>query len=571
MDYRELTQAEYDRKLRLLIAGTEGMHANAQDVGDGRATIGWGYTLNRDNNVAIWRAAGVALSDDQWRTLTVVDAAHGNDKTRTGLTFTKRVNEAEADQLLRASMAEYEGPANLLSMPLSDERVAVVSLAYNRGVGNIAGSPGRNVPEHPVMDAIRNGDRAEAWFQIRYNCWGSDELANQYPSDRSNEGGLRKRRFAEAQVFGLYDDPAAVPADEARSVYRAFQLHRDEVERVEREFGVTAEGDEARRNRIAQANRDYPALVNEYGVVPTIHDALEPARVAVMRDMRRENPHLADRMDEADFRVGRIHVNAGRDLQDEAVVARSHPGVSRTQNAVRREQRNASIETVDPTHAATIDSRKIRGNVEIDSNDLLIGMGGDDVLRSHRGNDVLIGGEGRDRMEGGPGQDAYVIGAGDTILDSDGWGEVRWGREPLVGGIRSESDPVNTYRSADGRLVYALQNGELVITDTRPTDQGAPESAVIENFQDGHLGIHLSDGAEPNQVGAAGGPFNDPTLDSYYAALLKGDSDGMDRIARDFAQSPEGQQMARWGNDLYEQQQIQEQQAAQTQSRGRSM
>ena len=93
------------------------------------------------------------------------------EKTRIGLTFDRRIDEGESDRLLRASLAKYEAPANHLNMPLSDERVALVSLAYNRGVENLVGMPQNNVPEHPEMEAIRNGDRAEAWFQMRYNCW----------------------------------------------------------------------------------------------------------------------------------------------------------------------------------------------------------------------------------------------------------------------------------------------------------------------------------------------------------------------------------------------------------------
>lgn len=65
MDYRELDQAEYDRKLRMVIVGSEGLHAHVQDVGDNRATIGWGYTFNRDNNVAIWTDSGVDLTREQ--------------------------------------------------------------------------------------------------------------------------------------------------------------------------------------------------------------------------------------------------------------------------------------------------------------------------------------------------------------------------------------------------------------------------------------------------------------------------------------------------------------------------
>lgn len=67
MDYRELTEQQYNERLRTAIVGSEGLHAQVQDVGDGRATIGWGYTFNRGNNAEIWRESGIALNQDQWR------------------------------------------------------------------------------------------------------------------------------------------------------------------------------------------------------------------------------------------------------------------------------------------------------------------------------------------------------------------------------------------------------------------------------------------------------------------------------------------------------------------------
>lgn len=63
MEFRELTQDDYDTRLRTVIVGTEGLHGRAMDVGDNRATIGWGYTLNRNNNVEIWERSGLELSE----------------------------------------------------------------------------------------------------------------------------------------------------------------------------------------------------------------------------------------------------------------------------------------------------------------------------------------------------------------------------------------------------------------------------------------------------------------------------------------------------------------------------
>jgi len=467
MDYRELTEQQYNERLRTAIVGSEGLHARAQDVGDGRATIGWGYTFNRGNNAEIWRASGITLDQAQWRQLEAIDAAPAADRTRLGLAFNRTLTEGESDQLLRASMREYEGPAASLNMPLSDERVALVSLTYNRGVGAIAGNAARNVPEHPIMEAIRDGDRAEAWFQMRYNCWGSRE---------DMEGGLRKRRYAEAQAFGLYDDPNNVTVDEARSVFRTFQLHRDEIDRVERNFGVTVDGERAATNRIAQANRDYPDMVAQYGQVQTIADALAPARTVLLGQLRQEHPDLADRLTDANFNAGRIYLDPGRDLREG--------------NDLRREQRHSTATDVDPEHAATIDSRRTtRGNNprEIDSNDLLIGEGGNDTLRAHRGDDILIGGGGRDRMEGGVGRDTYVVGSGDIVMDSDGRGELRWGGRALTGGTRNESDPANTWRSGDGEHTYRLDGRTLTVTNR----QG--ESMQVENYVRGDLGLRLDD------------------------------------------------------------------------------
>lgn len=206
-------------------------------------------------------------------------------------------------------------------------------------------------------------------------------------------------------------------------------------------------------------------------------------------------------------------------------------------------------------------------------------------------------------MEGGEGRDTYVIDAGDTVRDSDGVGELHWGGQALTGGARAADDPTNTYCSEDGRFTYALENNTLSVTDTLARDQIGREPAVIENFQNGQLGITLSEAggvarppaapprAEEQQgVGAsaedrgtvdavpripapametgdsqsrrepARGPFDDPYANSVYAALLAGDSHELDRIAGAFSRSPEGQRMA----ELGEQMPIQQQHEAQT-------
>ncbi|QNH13517.1 XVIPCD domain-containing protein [Xanthomonas sp. SI] len=466
INYQERTEEEYRRRASVMIQNFEGYRAGPYDAGDNMATIGFGYTFNRSNNLELWDRAGVQLSQAERQQLRAIDAAPAGQKTAMGLAFGVQITQEEARSLLEnASLSRYEGHATNLNMPFSDERAAVVSITYNRGTGRMA------THMQGFNDAISDGDRAEAWYQVRYNSFGTAAIGT------NNEFGIRARRNMESQIFGLYDDPLNVTPEEARNVYRMFQLHRDDILENERNWGVDLDGNQARRSAIAQADANYPDLIQEYGHVQTLASALEPARNKLLEELRTENPELADRLRNEDFATTAIYLDPGREL--------------RTGN-LRPDQRNNTSQAVDENHATTIDSKRMRGNTEVESNDLLIGGGGDDTLRSHRGNDILIGGQGRDRMEGGEGHDTYVIGAGDTVKDSDGLGEVRWGGQELTGGRRSESDPANTYRSEDGRFIYTLEHDNLSITDTQASDQAPRERAVIENFQSGQLGITLS-------------------------------------------------------------------------------
>lgn len=295
MDHQLLDEASYARRFRELIAGTESLHAHARNVGDGKATIGWGYTFNRHNNEAIWRASGFNLNDAQWQRLRDIDQATHRRKTALGLDFGRVLNEGEADRLLIASSPSYQTHADALALPDSRERLALVSVTYNRGVGAMR--------DHPVLDAISAGNRAEAWYQLRYNCWGSNA---------PYEAGLRKRRLAEAQVFGLYDDPANVGRDEALLVLGMAEQRRKAMDVVERRFGQTLDGSKGRRDLVALANRDYPAVTEAFGKVPTLREALEPARQTLLAQMRAEHPTHAGALATDRVDVKDIHVRPGQ-------------------------------------------------------------------------------------------------------------------------------------------------------------------------------------------------------------------------------------------------------------------
>lgn len=103
----------------------------------------------------------------------------------------------------------------------SRERVALASMVWNGGMGLLQESTN-------LRDALIAGDRAEAWFQIRYktNKRGSGV-----------EPGIAKRRYAEAAIPGLYDNN--VFHDEAKDAYRMLTMHRADIDSYETEFGAT--------------------------------------------------------------------------------------------------------------------------------------------------------------------------------------------------------------------------------------------------------------------------------------------------------------------------------------------
>jgi hypothetical protein len=108
-----------------------------------------------------------------------------------------------------------------------------------------------------------------------------------------------------------------------------------------------------------------------------------------------------------------------------------------------------------------------------------------------------------------------------------------------------------------------------------PREQPGPPVAPHREGRHGPppVGPHRerAHGAHDPQANLEPGPFSDPLLNQAYAAALRGDDAGLDRIAREVSLSDEGQRLAQLGRDLAEQQQLQEQQMTQTQSRGRRM
>lgn len=131
-------------------------------------------------------------------------------------------------------VSDYIGYYNLENnFDITDnERIALFSLAYNNP--KLLGSG--------LGTAIENGNRAEAWFQIRYYSNGGNT-----PSD-----GIAKRRYYESEIFGVFANESSPTVDESKDFYRTLQAHASRITKYEAAYG----------HMISKANFDYRASVD---------------------------------------------------------------------------------------------------------------------------------------------------------------------------------------------------------------------------------------------------------------------------------------------------------------------
>lgn len=138
--------------------------------------------------------------------------------------------------------------------------------------------------------------------------------------------------------------------------------------------------------------------------------------------------------------------------------------------------------------------------------DYLEGNAGSDILTGGEGRDTLLGGDGLDILEGGAGSDLLLGGTGtdtylftsgdrsDTIIDSDGLGNIKIGGTQIVHGKKVAE---GSWISDDGQTTFTLvANGEgsnnLLINKLNSTDQ-----ITVRGWQANQLGLALDDTVTP--------------------------------------------------------------------------
>ncbi len=153
-----------------LLAGTDLSGLGPQeDIPANSANIGYGidFRKNTPTDIQTWyQQAGLSafLTPADLVLLTTYQANPINANRQALInSFTHLPDESAAARLLAAAVDARETQLNTrlgFVLPESNERAALMSMLYNGGSGIIGSS---------LVNALQTDNRAEAWYQIRYN------------------------------------------------------------------------------------------------------------------------------------------------------------------------------------------------------------------------------------------------------------------------------------------------------------------------------------------------------------------------------------------------------------------
>ncbi|MEF8794508.1 hypothetical protein [Thiohalorhabdus sp.] len=339
---------------------------NLHDDGRGIPTLGYGFALVRDNDG--WevpndldeklQAAGLEPPDSQTRrtlrkiadyknagkdTSSLVDSISGSNSpwqvsespASTLLDIEVDAAETALKNRLQAHLGETAGANLFQTVQGTREGRALLSLAYNNA-GPLIGDG--------LAGALADGNRAEAWYEIRYNS-NAGALSASPPNTAE---GIATRRYAESAMFGLSDGDAPTEA-EALEAYRTFAKHRDTILAYEGRY----------RDEVSDAQALIDGAASRGGAnlnVPTVQEAFAGARNKLVAAYGEAGIPI-------DYRDIQVAPEAGGTLQ----------GTRRDGFAI---------------------------GTGAHQNDLLIGRSSNDGLAGAGGADVLYGGEGTDALDG---------------------------------------------------------------------------------------------------------------------------------------------------------------------------
>lgn len=152
-------------------------------------------------------------------------------------------NEVTAENILKLDLEAREARLdafllrNGITVEPSLERVALMSLYFNSRPTFQNNVEVRNNLLGPnLLDALRTGNRAEAWFEIRYDS------NKERTTDRSVAHGIAERRYAESDMFGLAESGSLSESQALTHALNVLRMVKDHQQQI-----WTYEGDSRTR------------------------------------------------------------------------------------------------------------------------------------------------------------------------------------------------------------------------------------------------------------------------------------------------------------------------------------
>jgi len=339
----------------------------------------------------------------------------------------------------------------------SREMLVLADLTWNGGTGLIEGT---------LRTDILSGNRADAWYQLRYN------------SNKSADKGLAKRRYFESQIFGLYDSIAGAGSmAEALQDYQVLTKNRKKIFDDEGNFGYLPDGTKgsklennaAKRVAIDAAVEDYADLFDSPTNLPSpqkltdIYSTAKSKIISGLQDIYSGQQKLLGVLSAAADNINDTNIYVTSGAGTEIDVA-NYRGTVKTGGSLLYDQYGGCT---------------ITGGAS--GHDVLIAHAGGDTLVANGAGDTLIGGVGRTVMKGFTGgQNTFLYsnpaaGEVDEIQASNG--EIYIGANKLAGpggGALATGDGAGnvTWTASDGtqyaftanELSYVTGEGKLTIS-----------------------------------------------------------------------------------------------------------
>ncbi|WP_039917638.1 calcium-binding protein, partial [Cellvibrio mixtus] len=348
-------------------------------------------------------------------------------------------------------------------IPDSYERLALLSMAY-RGDVNTGVAPS-------MRRAFDQGNRAELWYEIRYNTVGSRTPEN-------IQRGVAKRKYIESEMIGLFPTSLLLTETDVVNAVKMYSKHRNHI----LDYDADVRKGESARVLANEDENFAPFLLG--GSVSDIYGELNPA-------------------------INWVKTNGYDELQGDYLGLIQHLDGE----FIFGDHTNGVF---DDALGTLSDSAR-----PLDKSDLIMGLTGNDYILSQKGDDIIFGGLGNDEIYAGEGNDQVFGGEGEDTLSGDEGSDVLHGgagndtykfENDFGTDIIKDSDGSGTisitgwsgnFKSLHGSDIIFRDDSKsfeaIKINNGSSTDllinsltDAANGTILIRDWQPGHLGISLT-------------------------------------------------------------------------------